>query len=1121
MIKPTLLLTSCLLLIGQISHGQIVTNSGDDPKYGGSQSGNSPQGGNSIFNTDFYSGTTGINIPIFDYKINELDFGVALTYNTAGVKVDQIASSAGMGWNINAASSIERVPNGLEDEVLADSSGHYTVRGAWNAGIGAASNTTTSDNDLFIANLAGRQIKFAIDLHGTTSYGANHLRYATIPTSGIKIELFRNDTLIYSPINYATSPEQYVKYNFRITDEKGTVFNFDKVDDQYKSIDLPRTTEGPTTAPPIKYYYTIATKWWASSVVANTGATVVYTYNAINAAYPIYRSEKIIEQQPSFMSDGHGNSFTSVGMPPAISTEKVMYTGNTQNISQIKYPNGTIVDFVYRSDFRKDLPGMKILDHVDISAGYTNNKNKISYQMYQTYMHYGNSGLIGLTYNANDTDRLNYRLFLNYIERTVNSQSPERYYTFTYDETPLPPRLSPLQDYYGYYNYNGASPTAPSAYSNSTPSETPAWAVPLHWFHCLNGNNYKYGAVKTPYLDAMDNGVLKKVKNSLAGEFEIYYDAHVLSNPPNSLSTFPQGDTISENSYDGLRTQKIVYRDGATSDNDYTIAYTYNNGYRFYTKLYFWYPHLFVSPINAQVYWLNSTVHSTNYYNGFNHGYSDVTETQTGYAGAVLGKTDYHYTNILYSDDDPLKGIGEYDLGHPKLYHYATSDKTLTNPSRMNASDMGLLLYTRHYIGNNSTPNSIDSNQYELTTIYNAYTFPTLYPEQVAGFTYFTPVMGAGLEYGSLYQGGVDAYLFYTNTFRIKKTVTVNYSGTSQQMTTNQYEYDRFDNTLKIKWVDSKGAQFYKFFSYDTTHTFQYPTSNGLAKVVGGSNVVFSYNTTDAISSLPILHNKFYSLKTVDGVLDNAITYTIDKEYTVRDLKKNALEVSYENGLRYKSQLWDTRIDQKIAEVDNARLADIAYTSFEGLNYNANNDKGGWTFDTSYVGKFDPATNYVLEAITGKYLYKLNTSTSNKISIAINSAQNYVLSFWADLPPVVKCGGTTLTMTVSKTARNNFRLYSTIISNPFVSPPVSMILTIEGTTTVSTAGFIDELRLYPQGASMTTTAYDPLIGIITSCDARNNIIYTDYDAQGRPTRTRDVYGNIITQTITSIQAPNN
>jgi YD repeat-containing protein len=57
--------------------------------------------------------------------------------------------------------------------------------------------------------------------------------------------------------------------------------------------------------------------------------------------------------------------------------------------------------------------------------------------------------------------------------------------------------------------------------------------------------------------------------------------------------------------------------------------------------------------------------------------------------------------------------------------------------------------------------------------------------------------------------------------------------------------------------------------------------------------------------------------------------------------------------------------------------------------------------------------------------------------------------------------------------------------------------------------YIDELRLYPKGAQMTTYTYEPLVGITNQCDANNNITYYEYDALNRLKTIRDKDRNIL------------
>lgn len=64
-------------------------------------------------------------------------------------------------------------------------------------------------------------------------------------------------------------------------------------------------------------------------------------------------------------------------------------------------------------------------------------------------------------------------------------------------------------------------------------------------------------------------------------------------------------------------------------------------------------------------------------------------------------------------------------------------------------------------------------------------------------------------------------------------------------------------------------------------------------------------------------------------------------------------------------------------------------------------------------------------------------------------------------------------------------------------------LTIEGSGL-----HLDELRLHPIDAGMTTYTYDPLVGVTSKTDARNYTLHYEYDYMGRLKAIRDDNGQL-------------
>ncbi len=113
-------------------------------------------------------------------------------------------------------------------------------------------------------------------------------------------------------------------------------------------------------------------------------------------------------------------------------------------------------------------------------------------------------------------------------------------------------------------------------------------------------------------------------------------------------------------------------------------------------------------------------------------------------------------------------------------------------------------------------------------------------------------------------------------------------------------------------------------------------------------------------------------------------------------------------------------------------------------------------------------------------------------------AGNYVLTYWT------KGGALTFstapTKTIAGTIQNGWTYYECYFNNI----AASTLLTIT-TGTVK----VDELRLYPQGAQMTTYTYDGLTGMTSATDAANVTTYYEYDSFKRLQAIKDQDGNIV------------
>jgi YD repeat-containing protein len=124
---------------------------------------------------------------------------------------------------------------------------------------------------------------------------------------------------------------------------------------------------------------------------------------------------------------------------------------------------------------------------------------------------------------------------------------------------------------------------------------------------------------------------------------------------------------------------------------------------------------------------------------------------------------------------------------------------------------------------------------------------------------------------------------------------------------------------------------------------------------------------------------------------------------------------------------------------------------------------------------------------TGTKYYTFTGTTLQKTGL--NSGDTYIVSYWSSTG-----SNYTVTGTISSTKTG-----ATIGGWTYVEHEI----TGASSVSVSGTGSIDELRLYPKGALMTTYTYLPLAGVTSQCDAGNHITYYEYDSLGRLTQVKD------------------
>ncbi|PZR28665.1 MAG: hypothetical protein DI535_05880 [Citrobacter freundii] len=366
--------------------------------------------------------------------------------------------------------------------------------------------------------------------------------------------------------------------------------------------------------------------------------------------------------------------------------------------------------------------------------------------------------------------------------------------------------------------------------------------------------------------------------------------------------------------------------------------------------------------------------------------------------------------------------------------------------------------------------------EYETTGI-------SAYPNQVFQFavnpgvlTQYVAFTDGGFSSCVTYYGGggiAQSYPRYRATIRLKKITNKDYQGANYLQTAteltygNSHEFPRY-----IKTTDSKGVTIEKALLYPTEASVvvnpsltspQISVFNGMTsknmldfviaeEVRRGPNVAPpGSNIIDGARTVYGYFNSAYYLpeEIYDRQKDG--TYYRTNKVLGYDANGNMLSSQKESGY-IKSYVWDAKGIYPIAEVINAPNKDIFHTSFEDADGNS-------TAGDCKAGK---------KSRTGGYTKSLTGLTNG----------SYTLSYWQ------KSG-------------SNWILQSSTVS-------VSA-----GSYTISLSGQVDDIRFHPAVAKMVTYTYEPLIGMLSQADIKNQYSYYEYDGIGRLVLTRDENKNVL------------
>jgi hypothetical protein len=981
-----------------------------------------------LLSNNLYSGTATLAIPLYDLTLKNYSLKVGLQYASNGIHASDMPSYVGMGFNLIAGGCITRIirdePDGVPENVpygdFPDPNQHNSdLRWYLNE---AADNYWDTEPDEYMYTFNGMAGRFFLD-----SSGIGHC----IPENNLKIE----------------STDLYGSKTFTITSADGTMYVFD----------LPETTNTFQVFGSHAYSTSFSneTAWFLTGITTQSNEWIHFEYGLSHVidAQGVYT----LSYSPTYPNYCGGNQCP---------------TGSTNGYNQLNHDTRYLVN-VSASN------GIDIALFYEQRPDYNDTYNPShDYRIYNITVRENLTGTLntikkynfkyGVALRSSDSVPLHiYRYFLDTLENeSIDGSGIKEKYVFEYyNRSHLGYRDTDYEwDLFGY-------PASPDTW-------TSAWVdYPVDVSHIDTAATRQYyvnmgysDSTKYPNPALAPAGLLTKVIFPTGGWQQFFYEPNIIAG-----GILAGGERVGAvENYDPLSgiTNKKFYKYASIADTNTSSGISsfqpfYSSGYNYG----------FVCGSVIQE--CPSTIVSSN----------SLTPYSSSKGSFVT------YSNVIESDDGNLtRGGIEHSFQNDYIspyYNVYSGDVFAPVPTNLEADLNGAEIQTLVFKKNGSSfltlKKSVNTFQadYRNQNTLNAYVTRRRFrwPEE------YSPPQSYEFD-------GFDVigYRYKSYKYNLVKTITTTYDEKGQNPVLDSVLIDYADN---IGWQPTKITRRTSDTASVVTYNY-YPN-----QINNGIDIHYQMRTRNMYGVL--VESKIYREGNLTGSQKNVFNNNFGGNLVLPEqLQTKAApdtnnyksrthvyaygtggaptEISKENNVHY-CYIYDYPVDSSakdnlpVAEVMNAGLTQVAYTSFEA------NGKGGWTY--SGTPQLNPAS------VTGARCYNLG---SGNITRTISSGTTYIITFWLkNNTGTASINGSSATQVVNK---NSWTLYTKTVSD-------TSALSISGT------GKIDELRLYPQGAQMRTMTYRQHIGISSECDINNRITYYDYDGFGRLMLVRDADKRII------------
>ncbi|TFF34633.1 hypothetical protein [Mucilaginibacter psychrotolerans] len=646
----------------------------------------------------------------------------------------------------------------------------------------------------------------------------------------------------------------------------------------------------------------------------------------------------------------------------------------------------------------------------------------------------------------------------------------------------------------------------------------------------LNILVYKNGAFlkriptsASSYTSVLDSSIVIESASTYRVFFEPYTQAF-FNNCEIRLQTYVKATGSSTAIVDktyysgGLRVSKITNYDPVTQTSNIK-KFTYIDGKEDDIPIY-------VSQVGTDYYKLSEAPNVVLASNNFRYRYGQsIYPFSDGRDAACFG---YSTVQISESEGNNLNGMSEFRYNASSNFNVNTVlyyGNTLSNPGILNPimatipsipGGRGDLIEEKHYKKTGSSLVSVSRDYYYYDRDSAPKIWQMLFNQGLSEYT------SPGYDNGQVFK--IYAHHFpipvYRNVMKRKEHFEYDVAGNQAQATYEDYTYDKTKGHFQlIKKATGTSRE-------DTLNTYyKYPqdypdlqAATGLDSAANGIKLLQqkhiivpleSYN--ERVTTVPSAAKQYWGgllnifntdqptlkqvqvLETVSPLYGFAFSSVAGGTLSKAAGYASRLNFKYDSIGRVVQQypergastayLWGKSLSYPLAKVDNANLANVAFASFEA------DGNPGWTVASALR---DNTT-----ALTGKSSYILSNGTLSKSGLSADNT--YIVSYWTKNSTPFSVAGTIAGYPVKGSTHMGWTYYEHRITG-------------QTTISLSGGGYIDEVRLYPVAAQMSTYTYEPLVGVTSMTDVKSQITYFEYDSIQRLVNIKDQDGNIIKHT---------